>query len=38
LRALWNSPLRGDEEGPPVAERDWYREVLEEATPPASCD
>ena len=33
LRALWNLLLRGDEEDVPVAERDWYREVLEEADP-----
>lgn len=33
LRALWNLLLRGDEEGPPVAERAWYREVLEERDP-----
>jgi AcrR family transcriptional regulator len=30
LRALWHLLLRGDEEESPVAERDWYREVLEE--------
>jgi AcrR family transcriptional regulator len=33
LRALWNFLLRGDEEGPPVAQRAWYREVLEEPDP-----
>jgi AcrR family transcriptional regulator len=33
LRALWNKLLRGDEEGPPVAQRAWYREVLEERDP-----
>jgi hypothetical protein len=33
LRALWNKLLRGDEEDIPVAERDWYREVLEEPDP-----
>jgi AcrR family transcriptional regulator len=30
LRALWNLLLRGDEERVPVADRAWYREVLEE--------
>jgi len=30
LRALWNLRLRGDEADTPVAERPWYREVLEE--------
>ena len=30
LRALWNLLLRGDEGDAPVAERDWYREALEE--------
>jgi AcrR family transcriptional regulator len=33
LRALWHLLLRGDEEESPVAERDWYREVLEEPDP-----
>lgn len=33
LRSLWNFLLRGDEEGPPVAQRAWYREVLEEPDP-----
>jgi AcrR family transcriptional regulator len=33
LRALWNMLLRGDEGDAPVAERDWYREVLEEPDP-----
>ena len=33
LRALWNKLLRGDEEDVPVAERDWYREVVEEPDP-----
>jgi AcrR family transcriptional regulator len=33
LRALWNLRLRGDEEGVPVAERDWYRKVLDEPDP-----
>jgi AcrR family transcriptional regulator len=30
LRALWNTLLRGDEGDAPVAERDWYREALDE--------
>jgi AcrR family transcriptional regulator len=30
LRALWNLRLRGDEGDAPVAERPWYRAVLEE--------
>jgi AcrR family transcriptional regulator len=33
LRALWNLLLRGDEEDAPVAEREWYRAVLEERDP-----
>ncbi|MEA2419910.1 MAG: hypothetical protein QOE60_2116 [Thermoleophilaceae bacterium] len=33
LRALWNFLLRGDQEEAPVAERDWYREVVEEPDP-----
>ena len=33
LRALWHLRLRGDEDDVPVAERRWYREVLEEADP-----
>lgn len=33
LRALWNLLLRGDEGDDPVAEREWYREVLEEDDP-----
>src|SRR3954454_15680491 len=33
LRALWHLLLRGDEEKSPVAERHWYREVLEEPDP-----
>ena len=33
LRALWNLLLRGDENDAPVAERDWYRAVLEEPDP-----
>src|SRR5215471_16795188 len=30
LRALWNLLLRGDEEDAPIAERAWYREMLDE--------
>jgi AcrR family transcriptional regulator len=33
LRALWNLLLRGDRDDVPVAEQDWYREVLEEPDP-----
>lgn len=33
LRALWNLLLRGDEGEAPVAERAWYREVLDEPEP-----
>lgn len=33
LRALWNLLLRGDEGEAPVAERSWYREVIEEPDP-----
>jgi AcrR family transcriptional regulator len=33
LRALWHLVLRGDEEDVPVAERLWYRELLEEPDP-----
>jgi AcrR family transcriptional regulator len=33
LRALWNLLLRGDDEEMPVAQRAWYREVLEEPDP-----
>jgi AcrR family transcriptional regulator len=33
LRALWNLLLRGDEGDAPVAERGWYRAVLEEPDP-----
>src|SRR5256885_17233922 len=33
LRALWNLLLRGDEGDAPVAERSWYRKVLEEPDP-----
>jgi AcrR family transcriptional regulator len=33
LRALWNRLLRGDERDAPVAEREWYREAVEEPDP-----
>src|SRR5713226_5759145 len=33
LRALWNLLLRGDEDDAPVAERQWYRDVIEEPDP-----
>jgi AcrR family transcriptional regulator len=33
LRALWHLLLRGDEGEAPVAERDWYREALDEQDP-----
>ena len=33
LRALWNLLLRGDEDEAPVAQRAWYREVLDEPDP-----
>jgi AcrR family transcriptional regulator len=33
LRALWDLVLKGDQEDAPVAERPWYREVLEEPDP-----
>src|SRR3954468_24645000 len=33
LRALWNMLLRGAEGEAPVAERAWYREVLDEPDP-----
>lgn len=33
LRALWNAVLRGGEGDVPVAQREWYREVLEEPDP-----
>ena len=33
LRALWNLLLRGDEEDAPIAERAWYREMLDEPDP-----
>ena len=31
LRSLWNLLLRGDAGDAPVAERDWYRQTLDEA-------
>src|SRR5438552_11937761 len=33
LRALWNLLLRGDADAAPVAERAWYREILDEPDP-----
>ncbi len=33
LRALWNLLLRGDETDRPIAERQWYLDVLEERDP-----
>jgi AcrR family transcriptional regulator len=33
LRTLWNLLLRGDEGETPVAQRQWYREVLDEPDP-----
>ncbi len=33
LRALWNLLLRGDDDEAPVAQRAWYREVVEEPDP-----
>ena len=33
LRALWNRLLRGDEGDAPVAQREWYREAVEEPDP-----
>ncbi len=33
LRALWDLHLKGDEEEAAVAERPWYREVIEEPDP-----
>jgi len=33
LRTLWNSLLRGGDEDRPVAEQDWYRQVLDEPDP-----
>lgn len=33
LRSLWNLLLRGDDSDAPVAEREWYREALDEPDP-----
>ncbi|MGZ4398919.1 MAG: TetR/AcrR family transcriptional regulator [Gaiellaceae bacterium] len=33
LRALWNLRMRGDEEPVPLAEREWFRQMLEEPDP-----
>src|SRR5215210_7325373 len=33
LRALWNLLLRGDRDDVPVAQQQWYREVVEEPDP-----
>jgi len=33
LRALWNRLLRGDRDDVPVAQQQWYREVLDERDP-----
>ena len=33
LRALWNLLLRGDQDDRPVADQEWYREVLAEPDP-----
>jgi AcrR family transcriptional regulator len=33
LRAVWNHLLRGELDDRPVAEQEWYREVLEERDP-----
>ena len=33
LRALWNLSLRGEREDLPIAQQDWYREVIEEPDP-----
>lgn len=33
LRALWNTSLRGDAADVPVAQREWYRALLEEPDP-----
>lgn len=33
LRALWNLLLRGEDDGRPIAEQDWYRQVLDEPNP-----
>ena len=33
LRSLWHLLLRGDQDDVPVAERPWYREIVEEPDP-----
>ena len=33
LRAVWDLLLKGDVDNAPVAERTWYRQILEEADP-----
>ena len=33
LRALWHLRLRGDEDDAPVAQRQWFREVMDEPDP-----
>jgi AcrR family transcriptional regulator len=33
LRALWNLRLRGERDELPVAQQDWYREVIDEPDP-----
>src|SRR5215216_1877808 len=33
LRALWNLRLRGERDEAPVAQQDWYREVIDEPDP-----
>jgi AcrR family transcriptional regulator len=33
LRALWHLRLRGDEDDVPIAERQWYRDVIAEPDP-----
>jgi AcrR family transcriptional regulator len=33
LRALWDLRLKGDQDDAPVADRPWYREVLDEPDP-----
>jgi AcrR family transcriptional regulator len=33
LRSLWDLLLKGDEDDAPVAERPWYREVIDEPDP-----
>lgn len=38
LRALWNLRMRGDEEPVPMAERSWYREIVDAPDPPRRLD